>query len=259
MSKPEQPAVKEITLEKKGEGPSIGFRPANFEELWRFANLIAKTDMVPDQFRNKPGEILAAVQMGHELGLPPMQSLQTIAVINGRPTLWGDGALAIARAHPLCEWIEELEPSKTVKVGMGRCIVKRRDQEEPICREFTIDMAKTAHLWGGDRARTQEGKQQSPWSTYPGRMLQMRARAWAIRDALPEAMKGVAIREEVIDLPTAKPELKPPQRLSAPVIDIHKEPDPPEVEGASAEEPAKVDPDDQGDIFPLKPEPGSGG
>ena len=33
---------------------------------------------------------------GMEIGLPPLASLQHVAVVNGRPTLYGDGQLAVA-------------------------------------------------------------------------------------------------------------------------------------------------------------------
>jgi hypothetical protein len=32
-------------------------------------------------------------------------------------------------------------------------------------------------------------------------MLQMRARAWAIRDAFPDALRGIGVAEEVRDIP----------------------------------------------------------
>ncbi len=269
QNKTPETAVKEITLEKHGESPSIGFRPANFEELWRFATLISKTDMVPKEFSNNAGKILAAVQMGHELGLPPMQSLQHIAVINGRPSLWGDGALAVVRAHPMCESMLELDPNDALVAGYGECIIKRRGQVDRIIRRFTLEQAKAAGLM--DRGQTAEAKAAGPWQRYRGRMLQMRARAWCMRDAIPEALKGIAIREEQYDMqpnkaPTSilqlpkrlegkKKMTAPPPKAAAP------ETEGPEAETPPAKEPEVVEDPDGGqrDIFPLTPgrEPGA--
>jgi hypothetical protein len=36
-----------------------------------------------------------------ELGFMPMQALQSIAVVNGRPSVWGDGFLALIMSSPL--------------------------------------------------------------------------------------------------------------------------------------------------------------
>ena len=175
----------------------IAFRPKNFEELWKFATLICKTDFVPPAFKENAGACLAAIQTGHELGLPPMASLQSIAVINGRPTVWGDGALALVKAHRLCEWVHELPAEEALKSGYGECTIKRRGDPVPTTRKFSLEMAHKAGLI--DRSGPK-----GVWATYQGRMLQMRARAWAMRDAIPEALKGVAIREEVEDYEQAE-------------------------------------------------------
>ena len=63
--------------------------------------MMAKSELVPKAFRNKPEDVLVAIQLGTEIGFAPMQALQSIAVINGRPSVWGDGFLALIMASPL--------------------------------------------------------------------------------------------------------------------------------------------------------------
>ena len=188
-------------------GTEIAFAPKNWEELWNFAQLIAKTDFVPKAFNQNAGAVLAAIQTGHEIGLPPMASLQSIAVINGRPSVWGDGALAILAHSREFEWIRELPPDQCEEQEMGECIVKMRGQE-PVSRRFTKAMAERAKLL------TKEG----PWQTYRGRMYQMRARGWAMRDAAPGVFRGVTIREEQedIEVEAERPPVEPPIRLPQP-------------------------------------------
>jgi hypothetical protein len=67
-------------------------------------------------------------------------------------------------------------------------VIKRRDRSA-VVRTFSEADAKKAGLWG----------KSGPWAQYPARMLQMRARGWALRDAFPDALKGLGIREEVQD------------------------------------------------------------
>lgn len=165
--------------------------PRTLDEAIQFAQIIARSELAPKDYRNKPDNVLVAVQFGGEIGLSPMQALQGIAVVNGRPTVWGDAALALVMASGLCESIDELNPEEALQTGAGKCIVKRRGQPVPVTRSFTVEEAKKANLWEKD----------SPWRTYPGRMLQMRARAFALRDAFPDVLKGVGIREEVEDIP----------------------------------------------------------
>src|SRR3546814_15538068 len=45
---------------------------------------------------------------------------------------------------------------------------------------------------------------QGPWSQYPQRMRQMRARAWAMRDGFADVLKGIGIAEEVRDFPVVE-------------------------------------------------------
>ncbi|HHH2239778.1 TPA: hypothetical protein ACPZUV_004417, partial [Yersinia enterocolitica] len=69
--------------------------PQNFEQAQRFAEAIAGSQFAPSNYRGKPNDVLIAMQMGAELGFQPMQSVQGIAVINGRPSVWGDALRAL--------------------------------------------------------------------------------------------------------------------------------------------------------------------
>ena len=81
--------------------------PKTMQEAMDFATVIAKSDLAPKDFKDKPGNVLIAMQMGAEVGLSPMASIQNIAVINGRPSLWGDSMLAVCQTHKDFEWIKE--------------------------------------------------------------------------------------------------------------------------------------------------------
>lgn len=150
---------------------------------------VVNSNLAPKDFKT-PEAVLIAMQYGMEIGLAPMQALQSIAVINGRPVIFGDAALAICKAHPEFEDISE-----TFDRGQGddntvaKCEVVRRGKI-PVVRTFSVADAKKAQLWG----------KSGPWSLYPKRMLQMRARAFALRDSFPDALKGVGVAEEVRDI-----------------------------------------------------------
>lgn len=165
--------------------PTFSLAPQNIDEALRFADYLSKSTIVPKDFANNPGNILVAIQWGMELGLQPMQAMQNIAVINGRPSLWGDAVIALARSSPLCEYIYESDDGET-----ATCRVKRRGEEEQV-RTFSVTDAKLAGLVG----------KSGPWSQYPKRMRQMRARAFALRDVFPDVLKGMPMAEEVQDIP----------------------------------------------------------
>lgn len=182
----------------------FSFVPSNFEEAWRFAQIIAKSKLVPKDFQNEPENVMVAIQMGLDIGLPPLQALQGIAVINGRPSVWGDAALAVVQGSANFEWIDE---EVSADGQSATCRIKRRGNPNPIERTFTMADAKTANLAG----------KEGPWRTYPRRMLQMRARAWAMRDGFSDALRGIAIREEAEDVELerkADGTFEKPRRLS---------------------------------------------
>lgn len=169
----------------KQNTPAFSLTPQTLEEAMKYADLIAKSEIVPNDYRNKPANVLVAIQMGLELGLPPLQALQNIAVVNGRPAVWGDSLMAIARSHPSCEYITETFDDNTMT---ATCKAKRKGQPEEV-RTFSRADAELAGLWG-----------RNTWKSYPKRMLQMRARGFAIRDVFPDALRGIALAEEVQDL-----------------------------------------------------------
>jgi len=170
--------------------------PRNLAEAMEYAKLIADTDMVPKDFRGKPGNILVAVQMGAELGLPPTQAIQNVAVINGRPALWGDAVLALVTASAECLDVIETDDGQT-----ATCTVKRRNKSD-VVRTFSMADAKLAGLAG----------KQGPWTQYPARMRQMRARSFAVRDAFPHLLRGISVAEEVMDIPQTPRDVTPAQQ-----------------------------------------------
>lgn len=166
------------------DGRRFSLTPTNIKEAMDLAQWIAKSDLAPKDFKDKPQNCLIAMQMGLEVGLSPMQAIQNIAVINGRPSVWGDSMLAICQVHRDFESNDENESTNE----KGVCVVKRRGVPAQR-REFSIDDAKKAGLWG----------KAGPWTTNPPRMLKLRARAFALRDTFADALRGLQSAEEVTD------------------------------------------------------------
>jgi hypothetical protein len=184
MSEEQKPPQRELVPVRLDDMGML--KPANLTEAIEISKLIAHSGMVPKDYAGKPGAVLVAMQMGHELGLSPMAAIQNIAVINGRPSLWGDALLALVVSRHDCEDVVETFDEKSLT---ATCTVKRRGRS-PVERSFSMIDAKTAGLSG----------KQGPWTQYPKRMLQQRARGFALRDAFPDALRGIMSREEAGDM-----------------------------------------------------------
>lgn len=165
--------------------------PSTLGEAMEVATMIAGSEFAPKAYVGKPHNVLIAIQMGADIGLAPMQSLQNIAVINGRPSLWGDAALALAM--PVLEKFTEYHDGKPFEPDYKAvCVAKRKGWPNETIRTFSVADASKAGLWG---------KHNTPWQTYPNRMLQMRARGFTLRDVAPDRLMGFILAEEAMDIP----------------------------------------------------------
>ena len=163
--------------------------PQTMTEALHFSKLLSESTFVPKDYQRNPGNVLVAMQWGMEIGLSPLQALQNISVINGRPAVWGDAMLALVRGSGLLESLDEVQTDT-----LATCTIKRKGEAETV-RTFGIEDAKKANLWG----------KAGPWQQYPKRMMQMRARAFALRDVFPDVLKGIHIAEEAQDIPSDQP------------------------------------------------------
>lgn len=175
-----------------------GLALATFDDAFRFAKMVSQSDFAPKDFRGKPESCLLAIQHGSEVGLSPMQSLQSIACINGRPSVWGDAALALVIGSPVCEYVMETVDGEGDAM-VATCEAKRRGYEKATFVRFAVADAKKAGLWG----------KAGPWTQYSRRMLQMRARGFALRDAFPDVLRGLVTAEEAQDYPAAEAAKQP--------------------------------------------------
>jgi len=197
-----------------------GVQLTTMEDAYRFAQMVIRSELAPKGF-TKPEQVMVSVQTGAEVGLSPMASLQHIPVINGRPSIMGDAALALVRQSGL------MEGDLTVEYGGEGddygCTVtsKRVGTNAPRSHRFTVKEAKRAKLWG----------KPGPWVSYPDRMLYYRPLGFHMRDLYSDVMNGLAIVEEVRDFPTSATPLseqEPPKEadplLAAEVVDVTPEP-----------------------------------
>jgi hypothetical protein len=172
-----------------------GLALQTISEAMSFGKMLANSAFVPKDFRGKPEDCVLAVQFGAELGLGPLQATQSIAVVNGRPSIYGDAAIALAKASAVCEYITEKIEGEGEKM-VATCTAKRRGDPTPTVATFAVADAKKAGLWA----------KSGPWSQYPRRMLQMRARGFCLRDAFPDVLRGLVTVEEAADYTHVDPE-----------------------------------------------------
>jgi hypothetical protein len=200
-----------------------GLNLASLEDMYRFANYVVASGLAPKGME-KPETVFLALEMGAEVGLAPMQSIQNIAVVNGRATIWGDAVPGLVHGSGKQEWYSQKKIGTPGADNYGYEVSsKRKGNPNPIVTTFTVADAKKAGLWGKG----------GPWTFYPDRMLLNRARAFNARDNFPDVLKGMYTTEEIQDVAFEVLESKPLEdgektdrladRLTTPVV-------PPEAE-----------------------------
>lgn len=162
--------------------------PTTFEDAQRIAKALHSSGLAPKGIDSE-NKVLAVIMAGLEVNLPPYQALQSFALINNRPAIWGDAMVAIVRASGF-RVAEKLEGDIDNGTAKAICTVTRPDTGEVVERSFSWADAKRAGLAGKD----------GPWRGYPQRMLQMRARSWALRDAAADVLRGIPMAEEQADV-----------------------------------------------------------
>lgn len=166
------------------------YLPQSIDEVWRVARMAVIGNMAPESLvKNKDPDAATsacaiAIMAGAELGLTPLMALRSYAVVNGRPSLWGDGIKAVVRQSGRCEYIRA-----GGDLTKGWCEAKRSDTGEEMRREFTWEQAKKAGLSG----------KTGPWQQHPDMMMERRATARCLNDLFADVLGGIVSQDEAHD------------------------------------------------------------
>ena len=222
---------------RSGSKP-MGIVPQSFEDVQRLATMAVASGLWKgdrkDTDQQKHAKACMAIMQGLECGVPPMQAVQSIAVINGKCVMYGDLLTALL-------WANGFDIEQTI-TGQGdqrtaTCTITRPNGKK-ITRTFSRADAKKARLfddrptvkkqWDG---KWEEKPNDSPWFKFEDRMLGWRALGYCQKDGASDVTKGLLIREDVeAELPMR--DITPaPAALELPDI-----PEPPAIEDEQPED-----------------------
>lgn len=170
--------------------------PRTIEEVARVARAVIVAKLAPESYKGASDEetaskIMIGIMKGAEIGLPPLTALANIVIVNNRPSVWGDAAVALIQASGKVEsWTENFIGTENTDGFTAVCDIKRKGQTESYTGRFSIGEAKQARLLS-----------KGPWVAYPKRMLMWRARTYAMRNGFADCLMGLSIAEEMQDVP----------------------------------------------------------
>lgn len=181
------------------------FEPQSLDQAMVLAKTMAASGLMPSALRNKPADILIVLMAGRELGIGPMQSVQDINVIQGKPVYSADLMVALCkRNRSVCEFFRLVEATDE----RATYETKRVGSPHPESLTFTMEDAKRLGLTGRDNYQKQ-----------PKTMLRHRAAAALARDVYPDLVRGYD-PDEALDFaqPAAVVDVNPPPAKAAPVV-----------------------------------------
>ena len=171
------------------------FDSDNLSKMYKATETLSKSSLVPYSLRGKSADIFAILVMGQEIGVPPMQALNSISVIQGKPTMGAQLLLALCRSK-VKEFSLSIEVLATGKDSSVRAHGKRG--EDSFVTTWDMDRAARMGLIGKDNYKKQ-----------PETMLKWRAVSEVCRTLCPDAIAGFYAKEELIDFDGKEIEIEP--------------------------------------------------
>lgn len=158
----EQPTSQGLTTLQAMRQPNqlaaaFTFTPKSITEAMEISKVIASSELCPENYlwkrvngqkvaiQNPAAMILQAVMMGARFGFDPFQAVRVIAVINGRPMMWGQGCAAVVISSPHCESLR-MPSAEEIKAQHKAVVIAKRKGQPEVVGTFDDEDAKMMHL-----------------------------------------------------------------------------------------------------------------
>lgn len=151
----------------------------SMNDKMQYAQALAQASLLPKQYQRNPGNVLLAVELGESLGIPPIQAINTVHVIEGKPSASSGLISALVRRAGHTLRVKGDDQSATAE------IVRSDDPDFTYSVTWDMGRARNAGVTGRDN-----------WKKYPAAMLKARAITEVARDACQEALMGVQYTPE---------------------------------------------------------------
>lgn len=168
----------------------------NFKELYKIAQNLCNSDMIPSSYHGKPQNVIVALEIANRMNVSPFMVMQNLYMVKGKPSWSGQACISLLKASKDFSYINPIYVGKqgTDSYGCYFKAISAKTGDELIGTTITIAMAK-AEGWMSN----------SKWKNMPEQMLAYRAASFFARIYLPNALMGLSTEGEVEDA-YARPE-----------------------------------------------------
>ena len=162
-------------------GGGLSLAPADVQARLQYAKALAEASILPRQYQRQPGNLLVVIEMATALGIPPIQAVNSVTIINGTPTLSANLVAAVVRRAGHRLRVREDGPESVTAT-----LIRADDPDYEFTATWTREKATRAGLWGN----------RGPWTQYPAQMLRARAITDVCRQGASDATMGVRYTPE---------------------------------------------------------------
>lgn len=180
--------LKNELTEVKQNSVSIYSDIGIYNQYFKIAECLARSEMIPQNYRNKPESVLLAIDVARQLQLSPLFIMQNLYVIAGKTSWSAQYSASVIRAN-----FTNVQVELQGENDNRGCRIIATDKNGNVCKgtRVTIKMAK------------QEGwfsKTGSKWQTMPEQLLIYRAYSFFARAYCPDKLLGIHDEFENVDI-----------------------------------------------------------
>lgn len=166
-----------------------------YNRIGQMAQMLSKSNLVPQSYQGKPEDCFLALQFAVRLGMEPLTVMQNLYVVKGKPSWSGQFCMALIRANPAFTNVRLVYTGTKGTDNRGAYVTAFRTSDGSVVdgTEVTMAMAK-AEGWTSN----------TKWKSMQEQMLGYRAAAFFARLHCPEALLGLQTKEEVEDVDSTR-------------------------------------------------------
>lgn len=191
-------------------------QPERFEQIWRIAQALSRSALVPEHFHGKPEDCFVATQLAFRLGVDPLTALQNVYVVGGRPGMSAGFVVSLANASgrlkQRIKYQVDEGPEIDVTVTKGYRWDPDKRRKVPVTEtQRRPNIVATAYAVTSDGEHISETvdlatAESEGWTSNPkystglaALMLRYRAATFLVRLHLPDVLMGMSAVEELED------------------------------------------------------------
>ena len=163
---------------------------AAFNDLFKKAQYLAKSDIVPESYKNKPANCMIALDTANRLGVSPLFVMEQMTIVRGKRSWSGQACGSLINNYPKFKDVELIYVGKEGQDDWGAYVTAVRKDNGKTVKGTTVTM----------KMAKAEGWTSNPkWVSMPEQMLAYRAYAFFARVYCADALNGFMVEGEPED------------------------------------------------------------